>query len=352
MFEAFRRFLASRAGERTAFDPPTVLEPDAMRRARDGLAGWLRSDPERFDAFFLRAEPARFTFADEDRRISGVLAQAGLSRTHGDTDLHRPQVRVFELDGKLIATDLLSHRSEDQVFSLMFEQVYLVRHMDVRPKDRVLELCLGSGVNSLFAAERAAAVDGVDINPRALAFARFNMALNDQRGAITLHQGSLFEPFAAERRFDVILVNPPFELVPPGGSHFLHSHGGADGLDVIRAILEEAPCRLHADGRFEIITYSPGDETKRVRLLDLLREAFPKAHIDVHLLGIEPIATHLEPFASHRNYDAWSRELEQRGDTHVHFVFARVDTGRPRGLDVTHPAEAIAASHAVADVWA
>ena len=45
----------------------------------------------------------------------------------------------------------------------MLEQAFLVRTLDVRKGDRVLELCLGSGVNAISAARRGAArVIGVD----------------------------------------------------------------------------------------------------------------------------------------------------------------------------------------------
>jgi SAM-dependent methyltransferase len=299
----------------------------------------LQQDREQFRRVFrdgkrLRARPER-----------DLLEEARLVDRKG-----RPLVRVFPFHGHLIATDRLDYRDEDQVFSLMFEQHYLARNSSLHEGDDVLELCSGSGAISITAAERARAVTGVDLNPRALAFAEFNRALNAPDRAIEFRQGSLYEPLEEGRRFDLILVNPPFEYVPAGETWFLHSDGGADGLRVARACLEGAPSRLADGGRFEIITYSPGGESGPA-LLELLAFTFPGSDIDCHILDVDPIENHLrvvdrEPTSrrgsrlSRRQVDAWRRELEAQGHTHNYFVFCRVAKGAGV-LTLTKPDEEI-----------
>ena len=264
-----------------------------------------------------------------------VLATAGYVKASVGSVV-RPCVRVFLLDELVVATDLLTQEDEDQVFSLTLEQIFLVRSMDVRKGDHVLELCLGSGVNALAAARRGAArVVGVDVSERALAFAAANAALNlsRERGEPpleTLH-GSLFEPLAAGDRFDLILVNPPFELVPPDTQYFLHSHGGEDGLDVIRAFLPGVRERLRPGGRFEMFTWTPGDEGSE-RLTDLVLAAFPGFRVEVRRVDGLPLEDRLDTFHDRLGYAEWRDRLASQGLTHVWGVHVRAHRDGPAGL--------------------
>ena len=71
-----------------------------------------------------------------------------------------------------------------------------------------------------------------------------------------LKQGDLFAPLGGER-YDLILTNPPYvdaealAAFPPeyaAEPRMAHA-GGADGLDIVRRILSEAPDHLTTDGR-------------------------------------------------------------------------------------------------------
>jgi methylase of polypeptide subunit release factors/uncharacterized protein YbaR (Trm112 family) len=74
---------------------------------------------------------------------------------------------------------------------------------------QVLDLGTGTGIGALAASRRAASVLAVDVNPEAVGCARLNLALNRQQERVEVVQGDLFEP-VGERRFDVVLFNPPF----------------------------------------------------------------------------------------------------------------------------------------------
>lgn len=348
MFQRARRKLEGLLRGHTAFPPPTPPADEATRRRVHGaLHDWARRAPERYARCFLHARPLLIQRAE--RPLFGDLAALGLVERAGPS-IVRARVRLFRLYGRLIATDLASHSGPDQVFSLMFEQVYLVRNMDVRPTDHVLELCLGSGVNSLFAADVARSVAGVDLNPRALAFARFNEALNPGRRPLTYWQGSLFEPIEPGRTFDTILVNPPFELVPGDETWFLHSDGGEDGLDVVRRILAETPAYLGPGGRLQIVTWSPATAAGPL-LLDLMREALPDRRLTVHALGVQALEAATRTFASSPHYEAWRERLRRRGVEAVQFLFVHAAPCETPGIELLHPAGEIAACHAIADGW-
>lgn len=73
----------------------------------------------------------------------------------------------------------------------------------------VLDLGCGSGVVSVFAAQRAGRVVATDINPAAVRCTRINALLNGVDGKVEVREGDLFAPLAGER-FDVIVFNPPY----------------------------------------------------------------------------------------------------------------------------------------------
>jgi len=78
----------------------------------------------------------------------------------------------------------------------------------------VLDLGTGTGVCALFAARHARRVVAVDINPEAVRCAAVNALLNSLDSRLELRQGDLFAP-VADRRFDLVLFNPPFIVGAP-----------------------------------------------------------------------------------------------------------------------------------------
>ena len=93
---------------------------------------------------------------------------------------------------------------------------------------RVLDLGCGGGVQALLAARHAESVVGVDLNPRALAFARFNARLNRVRN-VEWREGDLFAPVAGER-FDLVVSNPPYVVSPESWLLFRDGGGAGDGI--------------------------------------------------------------------------------------------------------------------------
>src|SRR5262249_19077426 len=121
--------------------------------------------------------------------------------------------------------------------------------MDPLAVESVLDLCTGSGCLAILAARHFpnATVDAVDISKDALAVAACNVADHALEHRVTLHRGDLFAPLAGQR-YDLIISNPPYvdaegmAALPPEcrAEPKLAFDGGADGLDVVRRILEQA----------------------------------------------------------------------------------------------------------------
>ena len=121
----------------------------------------------------------------------------------------------------------------------------------------VLDLCTGGGSLAILAARvfSNARIDAVDLSPDALEVAARNVREHGLQDRIALKQGDLFAPIK-DARFDLILTNPPYVdaaaiagFPPEYAAEPLLAHaGGADGLDIVRRILGEAPKHLTAAG--------------------------------------------------------------------------------------------------------
>lgn len=124
---------------------------------------------------------------------------------------------------------------------------------------RLLDLCTGSGCVLLaFHKHRPTwQVTGVDVSDQALAVARENATRLGLLHNCRLLLGDGFEPLRSGERFELITANPPYvsekdmQELDPGISRYephLALFGGADGLDLIRRIIREAPERLVTGG--------------------------------------------------------------------------------------------------------
>ena len=130
----------------------------------------------------------------------------------------------------------------------------VLERISSRPRCRVLDLGTGSGAIALAIkqARTDALVTAVDASARALVVARVNAA------SLGLDVRCLKSDWFAElgdERFDLVVCNPPYvrSADPCLAGALRHEprralDGGSDGLDAIRAVLNEAPAHLASDG--------------------------------------------------------------------------------------------------------
>lgn len=134
----------------------------------------------------------------------------------------------------------------------------LISHMEVGEEDRFLDLGCGYGVVGIIAALLApkGRVTLVDINERAVALARQNLALNSIQNAEAL-PGDGFAPVGG-RTFEAIALNPPIRA----------------GMETVRRLIGQARDRLSEGGRFYLV-----GRTKQgvLRLAEKMTETFGDA---------------------------------------------------------------------------
>lgn len=121
----------------------------------------------------------------------------------------------------------------------------------------ILDMCTGSGCLAILAALEfpGARVDAADVSADALAVAEINVTAYRLQDQLRLVGSDLFAALSG-KRYDLIVANPPY--VDANAMRELPDEyrrepalalaGGADGLSVVRRILDAAPDHLTEDG--------------------------------------------------------------------------------------------------------
>lgn len=87
------------------------------------------------------------------------------------------------------------------------QSVFLLEHTHINKGDMVLDIGSGSGVQAIFAAEKAKKVVATDINPNAISSTLYNVKFHGLEDKIDVRLGDLFAPVKDQERFDVVIFN-------------------------------------------------------------------------------------------------------------------------------------------------
>ena len=214
----------------------------------------LHLHPDQFEAFAA----ARVTVA-ETSQILDLIARRVTTRKPAAYLVNKIYMRglPFYVDERVIVPRSFIGELLDQHFGGEDEESATSLIGDPSDVESVLDLCTGSGCLAILAARHfpGAAIDAVDISKDALEVAARNVADHGLKERIGLHRGDLFRPLGSAR-YDLIISNPPY--VDAEGMAALPREcraepklafdGGADGLDIVRRIINEAPRHLTAQG--------------------------------------------------------------------------------------------------------
>ena len=213
----------------------------------------LHLHPDQFETFAT----ARVTAA-EASQILDLIARRVSTRKPAAYLVHKIYMRglPFYVDERVIVPRSFIGEILDSHFSGDGEQGSALID-DPGSVQHVLDLCTGSGCLAVLAAHAfpQAQIDAVDISRDALDVAARNIADHGLENRVTLHRGDLFGPIG-NKRYDLIISNPPY-VDAQGMAELprecraepkLAFDGGADGIDIVRHILDQAGRHLTPQG--------------------------------------------------------------------------------------------------------
>jgi len=212
----------------------------------------LHLHPDQFEHFAT----ARVTAA-EGKQILDLIARRVTTRKPAAYLVNKIYMRglPFYVDERAIVPRSFIGELLDTHFTGDDEATSLIG--DPASVESVLDLCTGSGCLAILASRHFphAAIDAVDISKDALAVAAHNVGDYGLEDRVMLHRGDLFAPLG-RKRYDLIISNPPY--VDAQGMADLPREcrtepklafdGGADGIDIVRRILDEAKAHLNPQG--------------------------------------------------------------------------------------------------------
>ena len=239
--------------------------------ARLAVARALRSEEPSaaLAALFVLGMPVTRRAAERALSRTGVASAARLGLLEADgeapedgvralVDL-RPYAAVDALGTASwwVASDLSEHAvggplRADHVLGVGGASLSLARCAFRRPVGAALDLGTGCGVQALHAARHSARVTATDLSARALAFARFTLALNGVDA--DLRQGDLLAPVAGEV-FDQVVSNPPFVITPRRAPvpAYVYRDGGAVGDAIVERLVTGMGAVLAPGGTAQLL---------------------------------------------------------------------------------------------------
>lgn len=154
----------------------------------------------------------------------------------------------------------------DDVYEPAEDSFLFAEKLGVKGGESVLDLGTGSGILAVTAAQKAAHVFAVDLNPYAIRCAKDNAKLNHVMDRMDFLQGDLFSAFQAEVQFDLVLFNAPYLPSEAGEEETWIGKswaGGANGRLVVDRFISEVSAYLKIGGRVLLMqsTLTGVDET-------------------------------------------------------------------------------------------
>lgn len=237
-----------------------------------------------------------------------------------------PHAMVTPCDEYYFAADVSSRMSSAQAADIVLWpnpttrllQLFSVR----RPSRSTLDLGTGCGILGILAREFSEQVTATDLNPRAGEFTRFNARLNAAEPLEYL-DGDTFEP-VANRRFDLILANPPFFVTPT--SEQIYCENEMDLDQYCRKVVRGAAEHLNEGGYFQAVLewVQLKGETWQERLAEWLEGTGCDAWVMRSYIrdGAEYARERIRETMPHESYSeklrSWTEYYRQRGVQEIH----------------------------------
>lgn len=275
--------------------------------------------------------------------LEGFAALGLLESKPDDPSMLSVTAAVYPCAGVLIASDRWN-RADGAPFQPGADVVYPAivstaqRFLESLPRtrcERFLDLCSGTGVAALQAANRFADnAWAFDIAERATLFGEWNRRLNGISNAV-METGDLYSP-ANGRTFDRVVAHPPY--VPVLRPKWIFHDGGEDGEQIVRRCVSELPAYLEPGGLFYLLAMGTDRESapyeQRIRQwlgenspgFDVL--VFPIRNLDPDDFAVRTVAKSQTAMEDTRRFKQLFRELQVKSMVYSFVLIQRVAEAR------------------------
>lgn len=230
-------------------DAAAALAAAGVAEARREAASLMQIAIDRPRSFII-AHPEYVPDGAESNRFSELV-----KRRCGHEPFHHltGKKEFFGLDF-IVSPDVLIPRPETEM--LVEQAIEVLKNL---PQPRFCEVGVGSGcisVSILHNLGRATAT-GLEISPEAIAVATENSSLHRVNDRFDIFPSDVFAALGRAEKFDLVVSNPPYipaadvlGLQPEVRDHepLNALTDGADGLSIIRRLVDESPDHLKPGG--------------------------------------------------------------------------------------------------------
>lgn len=163
---------------------------------------------------------------------------------------------MLELHGGVQIDHSIDIDVPEHVYNPSDDSLLLLRAVEVRPGDSLLDMGSGTGILGIHAAKAGAKVVCADPNPHAVDCTRRNAARNNIR--LEVVRSDLFESVSG--LFDVIAFNPPYLPGKQSSTSWIERSwsGGEEGSELTIRFIEDAWRHLLPGGKIYVILSSVG----------------------------------------------------------------------------------------------
>lgn len=183
--------------------------------------------------------------------------------------------------------------------SLVFAK-YLRDSLHKESINRCLDLCTGSGIQSVIISPFCKEIIASDVNPNTPILGRANAYLNGVAN-IDFIISDLFAKI--EGKFDLITINPPYVFLPAPEETTRCGYGGENlGMDITLKIFEQLNEYMTEKGSARMITASPVINGKEI-LIEAIRKKISKKKLAFKFKKLVSHVVHEQLIDFHRSHN-------------------------------------------------
>ncbi len=143
------------------------------------------------------------------------------------------------------------------------DSMLLIKSLNIRKDEKILEIGCGSGVVSIHCAKNGGIVTAVDINPYAVECTKRNAEDNSVKMDVKV--SDLYAN--VQGKYDTIIFNLPYLPVDEKGLLAKSWSGGDDGIGPLPKLISGSKNHLNENGRIVIVTSSLMNQEKLNEIL-------------------------------------------------------------------------------------